>query len=67
MLLARITMHWRAIVGEEAGQDTVEFSLLLALVVIIAVATFPFTTGAIASICAKTEEHLHRAITASWQ
>lgn len=58
-------MHWPVIAGEEAGQDTVEYSLLLALVVIIAAAIFPFGTNAIAAICAKTEEHLQRAIAAS--
>ena len=56
-----------SIVRDEGGQDTVEYSLLIALIVILGAAMFPTNIEAIATICAKTQEQLDRATQSGWQ
>jgi hypothetical protein len=60
-------MFRHLVLAEEAGQDVIEFTLLIAVVVITTAAIFPFSTDAIASICALAEKHLNKAMQSSWQ
>ena len=57
-------MSPRALIFEESGQDTIEYSLLIAFVALVGAAMFPFSAESIATICHKTEAQLQRAIDA---
>ena len=48
---------WR----EQAGQDIVEYSLLLAFVAIVSVAMFVDMSGSISAIWSKTDNNLQTA------
>ncbi len=62
--------HWlamgtRTFWNDEAGQDLIEYSLLISFIVLVAGAVFPFNQQAISTIISKTDEHLTLAIGAS--
>jgi hypothetical protein len=64
---ARQHMYRRLLLDEQAGQDVIEYSLLIALIVILGAAAFPFSTNSMAAICAKADMYLNRAMQTSWQ
>lgn len=60
-------MGWRALLVEEAGQDLIEYSLLMAFAAVVVAASFPMGSEAIAAIIAKANASLNRANNSRWQ
>ncbi len=61
----KLTLRLKNFLGEEDGQDTMEYTLLLGFVALAAAAIFPVVTSSIKTIWEVAKNHLNNAASAA--